>query len=136
MHMSDRYRDDAPFDFSLARPKILAGDVREQVCNMSRRSFPCEMIEIVQTTHSRPPVCERDVLPVLAEFAARSTAEVSDAMGHLGLPGSALGIAPIGSHPRMLDRTLTVRHTPVDLEPCTIGDHIERTGCAARPLRG
>ncbi|MFL9934105.1 hypothetical protein P0D88_34065 [Paraburkholderia sp. RL18-103-BIB-C] len=43
---------------------------------------------------------------------------------------------PTGSHPRMLDRTFTVRYTPVDLEPGTIGGHIERTGCAARPPGG
>ena len=44
----------------------------------------------MQTTHSRPPVSEPDVLPVLAEFAALSTAEVSDVLDYLGLPGSAL----------------------------------------------
>jgi hypothetical protein len=134
--MSDRYRDDAPLDFSLARSKILVRDVREQVRNMSRRSFPCDLIGIVQTTHARPPISEPDALLVLAEFAALSTAEVSDALDHLGLPGSALGIAPIGSHPSTLYRTLTVRYSPVDLEPGTIGGDIERTGCAARPFRG
>jgi hypothetical protein len=126
-----RYRDDSRFDFSLARPEILVGDPRGQVCTPSRRSFPCELIEILQPTHSRPPVSEPDVLPVLAEFTALSTAEGSDVLDHLGLPGSVLGIAPIGSHARTFDRTLTVRHTPVDLEPSTSGDHIERTGWAA-----
>jgi 4-hydroxy-4-methyl-2-oxoglutarate aldolase len=62
---------------------------------------------------------------VLSEFAKLSTAEVSDALDRLGLPGSALGIGPVVAEPVMCGRAFTVRYEPIDLEPGTVGDYID-----------
>jgi hypothetical protein len=71
-------------------------------------------IEIMQAPLSSPPVSESDLLPLPAEFAALSMAEVSDALNHLGLPGSALGIAAIGSDPRIRPRVYRALYESID----------------------
>lgn len=63
--------------------------------------------------------------PVPETYASLSTAEVSDALDKLGLPGSALGIAAVAGAARLLGRAFTVRYAPVDLEPGTVGDYID-----------
>jgi regulator of RNase E activity RraA len=63
--------------------------------------------------------------PIPEAYASLSTAEVSDALDKLGLPGSALGIAPVATATRVLGRAFTVRYEPVDLEPGTVGDYID-----------
>jgi len=63
--------------------------------------------------------------PVVAAFAALSTPEVSDALDALGLPGSALGIAPISVGSRLAGRAFTLRYVPADLVPGTVGDYID-----------
>lgn len=79
----------------------------------------------MQTTLSRPPGTGPGLQSIPAEFAELSTAEVSDALDRLALPGSALGIAPIDCETRMLGRAFTVRYAPVDLVPGTVGDYID-----------
>ena len=79
----------------------------------------------MQTTLSRPPLAASNFAPIPEEYATLSAAEISDALDKLGLPGSALGIAPVGAEPRMLGRAFTVRYEPVDLEPGTVGDYID-----------
>lgn len=67
--------------------------------------------------------------PVPAGYADLSTAEVSDALDKLGLPGSALGIActaaPEKGAALVIGRAFTVRYEPVDLTPGTVGDYID-----------
>ncbi|GAB3626894.1 diguanylate cyclase [Pandoraea terrae] len=79
----------------------------------------------MQTTLSHAPVAAPECPAIPHEYTTLSAAEVSDALDKLGLPGSALGIAPIGTEPRMLGRAFTVRYAPVDLEPGTVGDYID-----------
>jgi regulator of RNase E activity RraA len=64
-------------------------------------------------------------VPIPQGYAALSTAEVSDALDKLGLPGSALGIGAVGTAARLLGRAFTVRYEPVDLVPGTVGDYID-----------
>lgn len=55
-----------------------------------------------------------------------STAELSDALDVFGLPGSALGIAPLTGHARLYGPAYTVRFIPVDVAaPGTVGDYID-----------
>lgn len=64
-------------------------------------------------------------IPIPEGYASLSTAEVSDALDKLGLPGSALGIGAVGTATRLLGRAFTVRYEPVDLVPGTVGDYID-----------
>ena len=64
----------------------------------------------------------------LAEESARtlSTAEISDALDALRLPGSALGIRHIAGARKMMGPAFTVRLVPISLsEPGTVGDFID-----------
>ncbi len=63
--------------------------------------------------------------PIPEAFRTLCTAEVSDALDWLKLPGSALGIAPVASNHRVLGRAFTVQFGPVDLVPGTVGDFID-----------
>lgn len=65
---------------------------------------------------------------LFADFAKLATAEVSDALDTLRLPGSALGIAPLHDGLRLLGRAFTVRYLPVDLKPGSVGDYIDEVG--------
>lgn len=56
-----------------------------------------------------------------------STAEISDALDALDLPGSALGIAPIAGPAKIFGQAFTVRFAPIDrFKPGTVGDFIDR----------
>lgn len=66
---------------------------------------------------------ERD--PLISDFARLATAEVSDALDALRLPGSALGIAPVREGLRLVGRAFTVRYLPADLKPGNVGDYID-----------
>jgi regulator of RNase E activity RraA len=56
-----------------------------------------------------------------------STAEVSDALDALNLPGSALGIKPIAGGQRIFGFAFTVRFAAIDpFKPGTVGDFIDR----------
>jgi len=66
---------------------------------------------------------------VIGAFADLPTAAVSDALDKLGLPGSALGIAPIYAGARLLGRAFTVRYAPISpVDPGTVGDYIDDIG--------
>lgn len=55
-----------------------------------------------------------------------STAEISDALDALNLPGSALGIRPIAGPARLFGLAFTVRFAPIDrFNPGTVGDFID-----------
>jgi regulator of RNase E activity RraA len=57
-----------------------------------------------------------------------STAEISDALDALRLPGSALGISHIAGRARMFGPAFTVRYAPVDVaQPGTVGDYLDET---------
>ena len=62
---------------------------------------------------------------LVADFGRLATAEVSDALDALRLPGSALGIAPLRDGLRLVGRAFTVRYLPVDLRPGNVGDYID-----------
>jgi regulator of RNase E activity RraA len=64
-------------------------------------------------------------LPIPPGYAELSTAEVSDALDRLNLPGSAQGIAAVSAAHRLLGRAYTLRFAPVDVEPGTVGDYID-----------
>jgi len=56
-----------------------------------------------------------------------STAEVSDALDALGLPGSALGIQPIAGVAQVFGFAFTVRFAAIDpFTPGTVGDFIDQ----------
>lgn len=66
-----------------------------------------------------------DLPPAVREL---STAEVSDALDALGLPGSALGVRHIAGGTRLFGPAFTVRYGPVDLaNPGTVGDYLDDT---------
>lgn len=57
---------------------------------------------------------------------ALSTAEISDALDALCLPGSALGIRPIAGPAHLFGLAFTVRFAPIDrFNPGTVGDFID-----------
>lgn len=58
-------------------------------------------------------------------FRGMSTANVSDALDRLRLPGSAHGIAPLARGQRMCGRAFTVRYVPAGSPPGTVGDYID-----------
>ncbi len=69
--------------------------------------------------------------PIAAPFHELSTAEVSDALDRLNLPGSALGIGPVSTAHRLLGRAFTLRFAPVDVSPGTVGDFIDTVPAGA-----
>lgn len=55
-----------------------------------------------------------------------STAEISDALDALKLPGSALGIRPVAGPAKLFGLAYTVRFAPIDrCKPGTVGDFID-----------
>lgn len=62
---------------------------------------------------------------VLERFRSLSTANVSDALDRLRLPGSALGIAPLAKGQRLAGRAFTVKYLPVGPSRGTVGDYID-----------
>jgi regulator of RNase E activity RraA len=57
-----------------------------------------------------------------------STAEVSDALDALRLPGSVLGIGHVAGRARVFGPAFTVRYAPVDVaRPGTVGDYLDDT---------
>lgn len=58
--------------------------------------------------------------------AVLTTAEISDALDYFGLPGSALGIAPVAGPQRIWGRAFTVRFAPQDsTDPGNVGDYLD-----------
>jgi regulator of RNase E activity RraA len=57
-----------------------------------------------------------------------STAEVSDALDALRLPGSVIGIGHVAGRARLFGPAFTVRYAPVDgARPGTVGDYLDAT---------
>ncbi len=75
-----------------------------------------------------PPMTPEELLQAdwFQQARTLSTAEVSDALDALGLPGSALGIRPIAGPARLFGLAFTVRFAPIDrFAPGTVGDFID-----------
>jgi 4-hydroxy-4-methyl-2-oxoglutarate aldolase len=62
---------------------------------------------------------------IIEQFRAMSTANISDALDRLRMPGSAWGIRPIQDGQRMIGRAYTIQYTPVGSPPGTVGDYID-----------
>ncbi|WP_415808009.1 RraA family protein [Bordetella muralis] len=69
--------------------------------------------------------------PIPSQYSELSTAEISDALDRLKLPGSALGIGPISTNKKILGRAYTVRFGPVELIPGTVGDFVDTVPAGA-----
>jgi regulator of RNase E activity RraA len=69
-----------------------------------------------------------DSVAIPASARELGTAEISDALDALRLPGSALGIAHIAGRARLFGPAFTVRYAPVDTaRPGTVGDYLDDT---------
>jgi regulator of RNase E activity RraA len=69
-----------------------------------------------------------DSISIPAGARELSTAEVSDALDALRLPGSALGIGHVAGRARIFGPAYTVRYAPVDhATPGTVGDYLDDT---------
>jgi regulator of RNase E activity RraA len=67
-------------------------------------------------------------LDLLTRLRALSTSGVSDALDRLGIPGQALGIAPLDRSSRIAGRAWTLRYGPVGQDRGTVGDYIDDLG--------
>lgn len=65
----------------------------------------------------------------LAQARTLTTAEISDALDALKLPGSALGIRPVAGPAKLFGFAYTVRFAPIDrFAPGTVGDFLDKLG--------
>lgn len=62
---------------------------------------------------------------IVARLAAYSTSGISDALDRLGIPGQALGIAPLDPAFHLAGRAFTGLYQPVDVDGGTVGDYID-----------
>lgn len=66
--------------------------------------------------------------PIPVDAQLLSTAEISDALDALRLPGSVQGIGHIAGQPRIFGLAYTVRYGPTDIsQPGTVGDYLDDT---------
>lgn len=63
--------------------------------------------------------------PIIEGFRGISTANISDALDRLRMPGSAFGISPLQNGQRMVGRAFTVQYVPAGSPPGTVGDYID-----------
>src|SRR5919199_6045541 len=69
---------------------------------------------------------EAPVIP--PEARDLSTAEISDALDALRLPGSALGLGHVAGQKKIFGPAFTVQYIPVDTaSPGTVGDYLDDT---------
>lgn len=69
-----------------------------------------------------------DSIAIPAGARELSTAEISDALDALRLPGSVLGIGHVAGRKRVFGPAFTVRYAPVDVaKPGTVGDYLDDT---------
>src|SRR5919199_4750450 len=69
---------------------------------------------------------EAPVIP--PEARDLSTAEISDALDALRLPGSALGLGHVAGRKKIFGPAFTVQYVPVDTaSPGTVGDYLDDT---------
>lgn len=76
------------------------------------------------------PTFKSSALPadLPADVSQLSTAEISDALDALRLPGSVLGVAHVAGRRRLFGPAYTVRYAPVDaMNPGTVGDYLDET---------
>lgn len=64
----------------------------------------------------------------LKRLGALSTSGVSDALDKVGIPGQALGIAPLDRSFRLVGRAWTLRYGPVGEDRGSVGDYIDDLG--------
>lgn len=65
---------------------------------------------------------------LVSRLRTLSTSGVSDALDRLGIPGQALGIAPLDRSFRIAGRAWTLRYGPVGQDRGTVGDYIDDLG--------
>lgn len=63
--------------------------------------------------------------PIIERFRGISTANISDALDRLRMPGSAFGISALQNNQRMIGRAFTVKYVPAGSPPGTVGDYID-----------
>lgn len=63
--------------------------------------------------------------PMIERFRGMSTANISDALDRLRIPGSAHGIHALQNGQRMIGRASTVKYVPAGSPPGTVGDYID-----------
>jgi regulator of RNase E activity RraA len=64
--------------------------------------------------------------PTVDAFKKLPTAAISDALDRLGIPGQALGMAPLDVRFRLAGRAFTIRYRPIGaVERGTVGDYID-----------
>jgi regulator of RNase E activity RraA len=69
-----------------------------------------------------------DFVSIPAGAHELGTAEISDALDALRLPGSVLGVGPVAGRARLFGPAFTVRYAPVNLaQPGTVGDYLDDT---------
>ena len=66
--------------------------------------------------------------PIIEGFRGMSTANISDALDRLSLPGSAFGIHPLQNGQHMIGRAFTIQYVPAGNPPGTVGDYIDEIG--------
>lgn len=62
---------------------------------------------------------------LVSRLRSLSTSGVSDALDRLGIPGQALGIAPLDRSFRLAGRAWTLRYGPVGQDRGTVGDYVD-----------
>lgn len=76
--------------------------------------------------------CTEPLASFPAEVTRLSTAEISDALDALRLPGSVLGIGHVAGRKHLFGPAYTVRYAPVDTaDPGTVGDYLDETPAGA-----
>jgi regulator of RNase E activity RraA len=63
--------------------------------------------------------------PIIEKFRGMSTANISDALDRLGMPGSAFGISPLQNGQKLIGRAYTIQYVPAGTPPGTVGDYID-----------
>jgi|SRR5579871_307532 len=66
--------------------------------------------------------------PIIEGFRGMSTANISDALDRLSLPGSAFGISPLQNGQYLIGRAFTIQYVPAGNPPGTVGDYIDDIG--------
>ena len=65
---------------------------------------------------------------ILSMLKTLSSADISDALDRLGLPGQCLGIMPVDRSFRLAGRAWTLRYGVAGLDRGTVGDYIDDIG--------
>ncbi len=62
---------------------------------------------------------------IVEGFRGMSTANISDALDRLRMPGSCFGINPLQNGQRLIGRAYTIQYVPAGTPPGTVGDYID-----------